>query len=432
MKPWPPARPSAAPAFPVAPPAQNRALSPAAAPRCGRLLRSTRATRLRRSGTAAHNSRARAFRPACRSRSGSGSRTGARRGRAPRSADRTARAGRPRSAAGGGPRRGGRPAGASSRPRPESSPASTSSAIRGPPPRRRGGNSRADRPRSRRRGRGRSERGAAMRVRLVRRRQRKDRGRNHPLAEVVDPLEAAAPGRGGDAPGPEQPFQRALGVAPFPPAAAASCLLEVRGRHRPVAARSGRGRPQLRRGARRRRRGCAPAGFAALGPRHPPAQQGVRASGSSEASCAQYSNRRRARFGPRPRGRAGRGRRAEPREGRQIMGAGEHVDAVDLVQRQPIEIAAERRPARHRPARRAEALRGKRDPARGGEGKELSDRRVIPAAEQKRRRRSSPSLLSRPRARSGGNGRDSLFRGSPSARRLRCHSHDGASSPPPR
>jgi hypothetical protein len=53
------------------------------------------------------------------------------------------------------------------------------------------------------------------------------------------------------------------------------------------------------------------------------------------------------------------------------MGADEDVDAVDLVQAEPVQRAPERSPAGHRPPRHAEALRGQRDPAGGGERKNV-------------------------------------------------------------
>jgi hypothetical protein len=48
------------------------------------------------------------------------------------------------------------------------------------------------------------------------------------------------------------------------------------------------------------------------------------------------------------------------------MGAGEHVDAIDLVERKTLDRAAEVAMADARRACGAEALRGKGDPARGG------------------------------------------------------------------
>ncbi|MFA6113729.1 MAG: hypothetical protein WC729_07040 [Sphingomonas sp.] len=46
------------------------------------------------------------------------------------------------------------------------------------------------------------------------------------------------------------------------------------------------------------------------------------------------------------------------------MRANEHVDAVDLVQRQPVDRAAQAAPIGTRGMRGAEALRGERDPPR--------------------------------------------------------------------
>jgi len=57
----------------------------------------------------------------------------------------------------------------------------------------------------------------------------------------------------------------------------------------------------------------------------------------------------------------------EPGESRQVMGTGEHVDAVDLVERQPVERAPKPAPADEGRAPRAESLRGQRDPPRGGQ-----------------------------------------------------------------
>jgi hypothetical protein len=71
------------------------------------------------------------------------------------------------------------------------------------------------------------------------------------------------------------------------------------------------------------------------------------------------------------------------------MGAGEHVDAVDLVQGEPIEQPPERRPARHRRPRPAEALRGKRDPAGGGK------REAVGAARHRARRAEAAAPLKR-------------------------------------
>ncbi len=53
------------------------------------------------------------------------------------------------------------------------------------------------------------------------------------------------------------------------------------------------------------------------------------------------------------------------------MGADQHVDAVDLVQRQPVERAAQMTLIGARGMRGAEALRGQRDPPRLGERQRL-------------------------------------------------------------
>jgi hypothetical protein len=60
---------------------------------------------------------------------------------------------------------------------------------------------------------------------------------------------------------------------------------------------------------------------------------------------------------------------AEPREDRQIMGADEHVDAVDLVQAEPFDRAAEVALIDRIRPRPAEAQRRERDAPRLGERK---------------------------------------------------------------
>jgi hypothetical protein len=54
------------------------------------------------------------------------------------------------------------------------------------------------------------------------------------------------------------------------------------------------------------------------------------------------------------------------------MGADQHIDAVDLVQRQPIDRAAEAALIDARRQRRAKALRGERDPPRLGKRQSFS------------------------------------------------------------
>ena len=58
---------------------------------------------------------------------------------------------------------------------------------------------------------------------------------------------------------------------------------------------------------------------------------------------------------------------AEARESGEIMRAGKHIDAVDLVERQPVYDAAEASLIDAIGQCRAEALRGERDPPRLGE-----------------------------------------------------------------
>ncbi|MEO8374649.1 MAG: hypothetical protein ABI471_05455 [Sphingomonas bacterium] len=63
------------------------------------------------------------------------------------------------------------------------------------------------------------------------------------------------------------------------------------------------------------------------------------------------------------------------------MRAGKHIDAVDLVQRQPVDDAAEAPLVDTIGQRRAEALRGERDPPRLGEGQLFGQgRSASPAA----------------------------------------------------
>src|SRR6266850_814043 len=58
---------------------------------------------------------------------------------------------------------------------------------------------------------------ASMRLGWRRRRQGLYSGRQHPLGEIVDPFEGAAPRCRGDNAGKEQPFDRELAVVPAPP-----------------------------------------------------------------------------------------------------------------------------------------------------------------------------------------------------------------------
>jgi hypothetical protein len=165
-------------------------------------------------------------------------------------------------------------------------------------------------------------------------------------------------------------------------------VLEIGGGHRPL----GRDPLQDRVGFGAPGAGEAPealpAGLAALGPRHPPAQQGMERERQQRSLVRPiFEQAALAPFAPGGAVDEGAVIRAKAREGRQVMGAGEDVDAVDLVEREPIEGAAERAPIGHRTARRAEALRGERDPARGGEGEGVSVHR---ASLRGAKRRSNP------------------------------------------
>jgi len=72
---------------------------------------------------------------------------------------------------------------------------------------------------------------------------------------------------------------------------------------------------------------------------------------------------------------------AEAGEGGEIMGADKHIDAVDLVQRQPIDRAAEAALVYTLGQRRAKALCGESDPPRLGERQLFSQgRSTSPAA----------------------------------------------------
>ena len=132
-----------------------------------------------------------------------------------------------------------------------------------------------------------------MRLVLIRGWQREDLGRNDALRQVVDPLEAAAPRRGRDVAGPEQPFERLLGVAPFPPARSAAFFVKIRGPPGPSL------RMRLRRASASARRSFANSRrpFQPISPRSARAirqrSRGCSARGKSDASCAQYSNSRR-------------------------------------------------------------------------------------------------------------------------------------------
>ena len=172
--------------------------------------------------------------PGCRSRCGSGSRTCARRGRAPTPRGRTARAGpRPRCGAGAGHRGAATPAGAHpSTVTGSSSPGSSSSGWPARASRPSGGSSRRGRCRCRCRGRAPTiDTSCADAPRRAARRASRIAGGQHLLGQGVDALEPRAPGAHHIAPA-EQRLEPALHVGPAPPrpAALVRVVLDLRSR----------------------------------------------------------------------------------------------------------------------------------------------------------------------------------------------------------
>jgi hypothetical protein len=201
-----------------------------------------------------------------------------------------------------------------------------------------------------------------------------DGPRQHLFRQAIDPFEGSAPGGRGELTGPEQAFDRAFGLAPAPPAAFALVAhVEFRGGHRaargdllqhlvyevaPLTQEAGDALPDAR---------------AIVGVLHPPAEQRLTRQGQ-EGSLVRpvfeyrplpapgYLIEQRARIG------------AEPREGRQVVGARDHVDAVDLHHAQPLDQPEELALADLAIGpRRAETLGGERDTTglAGGEGSSL-------------------------------------------------------------
>ena len=164
----------------------------------------------------------------------------------------------------------------------------------------------------------------ALRVLLVRSRQSEDLGRNDALGQVVDPLEAAAPGRCRDVASPEEPLERLLGVAPFPPARPAALFFQVRRRTRTLVADAIEQRFRLGPPLAREQPQALPASFAAIrrGPsasaardatravRATPREPSIRTAAASSVSPrrrCRSTNGRRDQAGRRPAGN-GRGR----------------------------------------------------------------------------------------------------------------------------
>lgn len=83
-------------------------------------------------------------------------------------------------------------------------------------------------------------------IALVGGRQRENRGGDNAIGQVIDALEASPPCRGGQVAGIEQPFERALGIAPFPPSRPAFAMGEVGRGERPLRRDPGEDRVRLR------------------------------------------------------------------------------------------------------------------------------------------------------------------------------------------
>ncbi|MEA3033650.1 MAG: 4-hydroxy-tetrahydrodipicolinate reductase, partial [Sphingomonadales bacterium] len=110
---------------------------------------------------------------------------------------------------------------------------------------------------------------------------------------------------------------------------------------------------------------------ALLRPRHPPPQQGVKVEGQ-ERGLVPPIFEQPSRLPPGGAVEEGGVVGPEARESGEVMGAGQHVDAVDLEQAQPVgegeEAARVHRSRRPRPV---EPLGGEHDPASGGERQRL-------------------------------------------------------------
>ena len=198
----------------------------------------------------------------------------------------------------------------------------------------------------------------------------------HALGQVVDALEAAAPGRGGDVARPEQPFERAAWCRSIPTSRLPrSC---ARSRRPPAGLRADAREHRLGLGAPLAGEGAqAPSSQPRRARRAPSASAAGDAAGAAAATPHAPNIRTAAARFCRPRRprRAGAVIGTEPREGRQIMGADQHVDAVDLVQREPVDGF---RPTRGRPspaaARRSPGRRARSAGLPGGKAFLLSSR----------------------------------------------------------
>lgn len=213
--------------------------------------------------------------------------------------------------------------------------------------------------------------------------QGEDGGRDDALGQIIDALEAAPPGRGGDVTGPEEPFELALAVPPFPPAAAALTLIEIGDRKRAFGANAiehGLNLAALLPGIDAQAR---PATLAPIGLGHAPAQQGMEFDRQQRSLVRPIFEH--AAFGsPAPGRLVHRGAviGAQPGKGREIMRTRQDVHAVDLVEREAIECAPQVAVADDRRPRRAETLRRKRDAAGACERQCLGQRRSMRCAAQ--------------------------------------------------
>ena len=213
---------------------------------------------------------------------------------------------------------------------------------------------------------GRNAQQFAVRVGGFRDRRIEDGGRQHALGQIVEPLEAAAR-MGGDASGPEQPFEGVLLVAPAPPAAGTLCAVDVGGRDRAacgdfpidVLDQAGMFAAPF---------GQSPIHFLApAGALHAPAHQRI---------CLDRQERRLVRPIFEQPALASRSRivqqrhriRPEPRKQRHVVRPHHGADRIDLQQadagKDPVQMTAIDRARR---ARIGEPLRGQRDAPRRGE-----------------------------------------------------------------
>ncbi|MNE10173.1 hypothetical protein D3C80_1028740 [compost metagenome] len=120
---------------------------------------------------------------------------------------------------------------------------------------------------------------SAMRIHFRRRRRRQDRLGQDPFDKVIDPLKTPSPFRGRDVARPEQPLQRPLGVAPFPPAGSPLVSFEIRGRHGAVGPDAVQNLHGLGTTFARVELHPAPARLAAVGLGHAPSQERMQIKG---------------------------------------------------------------------------------------------------------------------------------------------------------